>query len=754
MQKSSVVAALSSRAGTLARVAVGSAALGLVGMNGAIAPVMAQNAPAQAATQPLTVNRIFTTTEFRLNPLPRPHWLKDGASYIDLRTVAGGVEIVQVNATTGATKVLAPASAVKLPDGKPIPIEDLELSVDEKKALIFHNSERVWRQNTKGQFTVIDFVAKRAIPVAPNAGAKMFAKLSPDGKFVAYVRGNNLYTYDLTTSTERQLTQDGAENIINGTTDWVYEEEFDLRDGFQWSPDGAHIAFWRFDQTAVPLMTLMDETDSLYPKLFQYKYPKAGQPNSTVRIGVVNVSSAATTWMNIGNDPSAYVPRMGWVGSDSVWIQTMPRKQNRSDLLMASIANGGNRTIAVDTDSAYVDVAEVVWLNNYKQFLWQSDRSGWRQVYLYNRNGSIARQVTADGVDVLDIVGIDTIQNAIYVKSAAPTPMQAQIYRFTLDGKKSERITKIDGSYDFTLAPGGKFASAIWSAMGAPPSSAIYAIPSMKVVRTLGSNDSLAKHIASFGVKTEFIKIPSADPSVMLDAYRMLPPGFDSTKKYPVMMYAYGGPAIPQALDTWLGSRYLFHLMLAQQGYVVVVADNRGSAWRGTNFRKMTQYKLGIIESDDQIAVAKWLGHQTWGDAARIGMWGWSYGGYNTAMSVFRGDGIFKLGISVALVSDWLFYDSIYTERFMWIPQENAAGYKASSALNYAAGLKSKYLLIHGTSDDNVHPQNAMTLIQRLQMERKPFSMTFYPNKNHSISGPGGTLPLFDQLERYIRENL
>ncbi len=735
---------------TTVGIAVCAATFGVTGVAGA----QTQKAPQPPSQAPLTVDRIFATGEFGLSALPRPVWLKDGKSYVDIRTVAGGIEIVRVNAVSGVATILAPAEAVKLPNGRPIAIENMTLSADETKALIFHNSEAVWRQNTKGHYTVIDLKAKKAVPVAPEVGVKMFAKFSHDGNSVAYVRDNNLYVFSLQDNKEYQLTTDGAENIINGTSDWVYEEEFDLRDGFQWSPDGKHIAFWRFDQTAVPLMTLMDETDSLYPRLFQYKYPKAGQPNSTIKIGVVNLASNTTKWMNIGSDPEAYIPRIGWVGNDSVWMQQLPRKQNRADLLLASIQTGETRKVFTDTDSAYVDAVEVVWLNNFKQFLWLSDKSGWRQVYLYNRDGSLANQVTKDGFDVLEIVGVDSAKSAIYVKVAAPTAMEGQIFRYTLDGKKGDRITPNAGTYLFTMSPSGEFASVIHSAMGVPPSASVHQLPSMKLVRSLGGNDSLAARVSRLGVKTEFFKIPSADGVTMLDAYRILPPGFDSTKKHPVMMFAYGGPAVPQVLNSWMGSRYLFHMMLAQAGYVVVVADNRGSAWRGNNFRKMTQYNLGIIESDDQIAVAKWIGNQSWGDAERIGLWGWSYGGYLTAMSVFRGNGVFKLGISVAPVSDWLFYDTIYTERFMWTPQNNAAGYKRASVLTYVDSLKSKFLLIHGTADDNVHPQNATVLAQRLQQSRKPFELMLYPNKNHSISGKGGTLPLYDLLERYIRENL
>jgi dipeptidyl-peptidase-4 len=715
---------------------------------------MARTSSTQAPSNLLTVDRIFVTGEFRSKGVPQPHWLANGTSYLDLRRIDGGVEIVRVDAVSGQVKVLAPASIVRTPTGAAIPIEDMVLSNDEQKALLFHNSERVWRQNTKGQYTVIDFAAKRAIPIAPNLGPKMFAKFSPDGKSVAYVRDHNLYLFDLATGKERALTTDGNANIINGTSDWVYEEEFDLRDAFRWSPDGKHIAFWRFDQSAIPTMTLINQTDSLYPQVFQYKYPKAGQPNSVVHIGVVDVTTGATTWMKTGDDPSLYLPRMGWIGNDSLWVERMPRRQNRADMLMVSIATGGTRNIMSDSDSAYVSVFDPIWINNNKQFLWSSDRSGWRQIYLYNRNGSLANQVTKDGADVLSVAGVDTVHKYVYVAEAAPTPMEKQIYRYGFDGKSGERVTRDNGSYEFNLAPGGKYVSTIWSNITTPPSAAVYELPSMHLVRGLANNTALKQKVDALGTKVQFFKIPSADPKVMLDAYRILPPGFDSTKKYPIMMYTYGGPAIPQVLDTWMGSRYLFHSMLAQLGYVVVVADNRGAAWRGRDFRKMTQGHLGIIESDDQIAVAKWLGSQTWGDASRIGLWGWSYGGYNTAMSVFRGGSVFKIGISVAPVTDWRFYDSIYTERFMWTPQDNTKGYNTSSTFNYVNGLTAKYLLIYGTGDDNVHPQNSVMLTQRLEYARKPFSVMLFPNKTHALAGQGGTLPLFDKLERFIRTNL
>lgn len=707
-------------------------------------------APDSADPSLLTVDRIFTSGDFTVAPMPDPHWLKDGTSYVDVQPGNGGDEIVRVNVVTGQKTVLVPASALS-----GIDVEAFTLSGDETKALLFHNSQRVWRRNTKGEYTVVDLTTRQLTRIAPNTTPKLFAKFSPDGRLVAYVRDNDLYVFDLAAHTERRLTTDGDANHINGTSDWVYEEEFGVRDAFSWSPDGSRIAFWHFDQSGEPLMTLTDLTDSLYPELFQYKYPKAGEPNAVVRIGVVRVVGGTTQWMQTGSDSTAYIPRMGWAGNDSLWIERMPRRQNRADLLLASVATGASRTILTDTDAAYVDAVDPVWIHDGKQLLWTSDRSGWRQLFLFDRSGALVRQVTTNGYDVLDIAGVDERRNVVYVKVAAPTPTQARIYRYPLGGGHGGPLTTEHGTYELNLVPGGRYAAVTRSAIGTPPVMALYELPAMRLVRTMADNATLAMKLRGLRVgAVQFLKIPAADGATMLDAYRVVPPNFDSTRKYPVLLYTYGGPAIPQALDAWGGSRFLFHQMLAQHGYVVIAADNRGAAWRGVHFRKMTQLRLGLVESDDQIAVAKWVGRQPWGDSARVGIWGWSYGGYNTAMSAFRGGSVFRVAISVAPVSDWRFYDSIYTERFMWVPAENADGYRASSALNYVDGLRAKYLLVFGTGDDNVHPQNSVTLAQRLQLARKPFSTMFFPNKTHSISGKGGTLPLFDLLERFVTENL
>lgn len=710
-----------------------------------IAPVV----HAQTGSE-LTVDRIFNSAEFRAQPSPTLHWLGNEANYVDVRE--GSFYTVDVG--SGRSTLLVDAAAFVGEDGKRLNIEDVTWSEDQTRALIFHSSERVWRANTRGRFHVFDVASRRLIPVTRVDTLIMFAKLSPDGRHAAFVRNNNIYVTDLATGQERALTRDGSPEIINGTTDWVYEEEFGLRDAFRWSPDGKRIAFWRFDQSVVKPFSLVDET-TLYPSFTTFKYPKAGERNADVRIGVIDVASGSTRWINTGGDAESYVPRMEWLGSDSLVFHRLPRKQNRVDLVAVSASTGGSRVILTDSDSAYVDVEEPVWLNEHRQFLWISDRSGWRQVFLYDRSGRLIRQVTSDGSDVTGIVGVDERRGEIYVQQAAPTPTQRQIFRYALRAGAGQRITMERGWHSMNLAPNSRYAVMTHSDINTPSVARLVEVPSMRTVRTLVTNDSLRASVARLGLsRVTFLRIPSADGVTMLDAYRIVPPQFDSTKKHPVLMYVYGGPASPTVGDAWGGSRFLWHQMLAQKGYVVVSVDNRGAAMRGRDFRKMTQYRVGTLESDDQIAAARWIGRQSWGDASRIGIWGWSGGGTMTLLSTTRGGNVFKTGLSVAPVTDWSLYDTIYTERYMWTPQGNPEGYRATAALNHVDGLTARLLLVHGTGDDNVHSQNTMQLAQKLQFARKPFYMMLYPNKTHSISGAGATLHLYDTFTRFILENL
>jgi len=668
---------------------------------------------------------------------------------------SGGVEIVRTDITTGASTVVVAASKLVDESGHQIPVEDISLSSDESKILLYHDSQRVWRLNTRGLYHVVDLATGRVTAISRAAGMQMFAKISPDGKKVAFVRNNNVYVTDIATGAERALTSDGSEIIVNGTSDWVYEEEFDLHDGFRWSPDSRLIAFWRFDQSPIPLFPLVDET-GLYPQVRTFRYPKAGQPNSIVKLGVVDVASGETRWIGTGSNADTYLPRMEWAGNDSVTVQRLPRKQNRVDFLMASVTTGGARAILSDSDAAYVDVNDPVWLADGKRFLWLSDRSGFRQAYLYDRSGALVRRLNTGDADALSVEGVDEKNGDAYVQVAAPDPTQRQLYRCPLGGIAAacRQVTQGHGSWSMTVAQESGYAILNHSSMSEVPTSDVVELPSLRVVRNIASNAAVQSRVNAFGMKPVFLQIPAADGKSMLYAYRIVPPDFDSTKRYPVMLYVYGAPASLTVADGWGGGRTLWHEMLAQKGYIVMSVDSRGNGWRGRDWRKVTQNNVGIIESDDQIAAAKWIGAQRWADPSRIGIWGWSGGGYMTAMSTMRGGSVYKIGISVAPVTDWRLYDTIYTERYMGTPQENPGGYDRTNAQYYVSGLTAKYLMIHGTGDDNVHLQNTIQMARQLELARKPFLMKLFPGKTHSISGTGGTLALYDTLTRFILENL
>jgi dipeptidyl-peptidase-4 len=705
----------------------------------------------------LSVQRIFRANEFRSDVSSSINWLGLGTSFVDLRPNAtGGLDIVRVDAITGTSTPIATGRQLVGDDGQPIGIEDIQFSDDENRIVVYHNSVKVWRRNTRGVYHVFDVKTGKIYPVSRAAGMQMFAKLSPDGKRIAFVRDNNLFVTEVETGQETQLTRDGSETIINGTTDWVYEEELGLADAFRWSPDGQHIAFWRFDQSPVPQFPLVDELE-LYPKVATLRYPKAGEPNSRVKLGVIHLADQTTTWLDVGEGNEQYLARMDWVGNDSVVVQRLPRKQNAVDILMVSARSGKPRLVMTDRDSAYVDVENggLRWVNGSRQFLWLSDRSGWRQLYLVDRNGRVVRQLSANGMDVLAIIGVDDRNGTVYYSAAAPTPMERNVYRARLGGgQPSERVTVGAGSHTLNIAPGARWAVDIHSQINSPPTATLYELPSMRRVRVLTDNAPLKAKVAALRITpAQFIKVPMPD-GTLLDAWRVVPAGFDSTKKYPVLMYVYGGPAAPTVNDSWGGSRYLWHQMLAQRGYVVISIDNRGAAWRGSDFRKITQYRLGVRESQDQIDAARWLAARGWVDPKRIGIWGWSYGGFMTLMSTGRGGDVFRAGISVAPVSDWKLYDTIYTERYMWTPQENAEGYRVSAPQQYANGVTARLLLVHGTGDDNVHPQNSTQMADRLEAAGKVFYQVLYPNRTHSINERGVTPQLYDTLTRFILDNL
>ncbi|MDQ6885806.1 MAG: S9 family peptidase [Gemmatimonadota bacterium] len=715
-------------------------------------------AGAQAHAESLSVERIFSGSTLRSAPMPAPLWLRDGHSALSLRANAGGgTDIIRTELGSGVETVLVGAEALKAEDGARISVEEITLSPDEAKALLFHNSVRVWRQNTRGVYHLLDLATKRLSAVSSSAGLQMFAKFSPDGRQIAFVRDNDLWVAPVAggAGSEQRLTTDGSADIINGTTDWVYEEELGLRDAFRWSPDSRRIAYWRFDQSRVPVYPMVDALP-LYPTVTPLRYPKAGQPNSRIRTGVIDLASRQTRWLDVTADSSDYIARMDWVDADSLVVQRLPRRQNRIDLLMVSATTGSSRRVLIERDSAWVDVNDgPLWVANATQFLWASSRDGWRQYYLYGRDGSLVRKLTRGGADASAIAGVDQRIGAVYVVEADPRPMERQLYRYSL-ARAGERVrlTTGGGTHRVSLSRDGGMMVDVYATIGRPPSATLRDLPSGAMRRTLVDNRELESKLSVLSLRPpEFIRIPIPSGDT-LNAYRLVPAGFDSTKKYPVLMYVYGGPGSQTVTDDWGGSRYLWHQMLAQKGYVVVSVDNRGTGARGRRFETLTYLHLGRYEAQDQIDAARWLAARSWVDGGRIGIWGWSYGGYMSSLAAGIGGSVFRAAIAVAPVTDWRLYDTIYTERYMWIPQENAEGYRESAPQQHVGTMSASFLLVHGTGDDNVHPQNSLQLADRLQAAGKPFQLMLYPNRTHSIAGGNTQTHLFDMLTRFVLEKL
>nr|MCU0626137.1 alpha/beta fold hydrolase [Gemmatimonadaceae bacterium] len=564
-----------------------------------------------------------------------------------------------------------------------------------------------------------DFLSTGLASGAADPDLQQFAKFDATGSKVAFVRANDLWVRDLVAGTETRLTTDGSDDIINGT-----------------SP-------------------IVDETSALYPRVSSLRYPKAGEANARVTLHVIDVATKTRVPLAVGPDTGQYVTRLEWLSADSIAVQRLPRRQDRLDLLLVSARTGTGRTVVSDSDSAYVNAEgePVVWLDGGARFLLRSDRSGWQSYWLFDRAGTAIRRLGPDKADVVDLLAVDERRGVAYMSVAEPSPTQRQLWAVPLDGRAPTRLTDGTGTVSADVSPTGAFVFTAQSALGTPATVALRALPRFTVVRTVADNAALRTKVAGLGVRTERFRVPMPD-GTELDAYRIVPPDFDATAKHPVLMHAYGGPASPQVNDTWGGSRFLWHAMLAQQGYVVVVVDNRGAAWRGRDFRKVTQYRLGLQETADQLDAIRWLGTQPWVDAKRIGFWGWSFGGYLTSMVAAKGGDLVRAAIAVAPVTDWRYYDSIYTERFMWVPQANGANYLATAPINAVDGITARFLLVHGTGDDNVHAQNALVLANRMVAANKPFELLLYPNRTHSISGGMTTLHLYAAFTRFLKEHL
>ncbi len=585
-----------------------------------------------------------------------------------------------------------------------------------------------------------------------SEGKQRYATFSPDGGKVAFVRGNNLFVKDLKNDEETQLSQEGEMNkIIYGATDWVYEEEFAFDKAFFWSPNGSKLAFYRFDETAVPEYNMPMYQAELYPKDYRFKYPKAGEANSSVKIAIYDVDNKALVRADVHD---YYIPRIQWSATDEMLsVMGMNRHQSELKLYQVNSNSGEAKVMLEEKSETYIDIHDnLTFLEGNKGFIWTSEKSGFNHLYYYTKEGSKEMQITEGNWEVTKVYGFDEKSGYIYFQAAKEGPLEREVYRIKVKGSGLSKLSQNKGTNDASFSTGYKYFINYHSTANTP-----YVIDLQKsdgsVVRNLVDNKKLVELLSGYNMsQKEFFSFETGE-QVTLNGWMIKPPNFDANKKYPVLMYVYGGPGSQTVQDSWGGSNFLWYQMMAQKGYLIVSVDNRGTGARGQDFKKMTYLQLGKYETMDQIEAAKYLQDQPYVQSDRIGIWGWSYGGYMSSLCLFKGSEVFKMAMAVAPVTNWKFYDTIYTERFMRTPEENS-GYDENSPINYVQKLTGKYLLIHGTADDNVHYQNSVEMVAALQKANKQFDLMIYPDKNHGIYGGKTRLHLFTLLTDYVERNL
>ena len=743
---------------------------------GALAPwlVLAAAAATPAAESPvdrsvLTVERIFGKEEFKTQPWGPARWLKDGSGYTTLErsaTLKEAKDIVRYEPESGRREVLVSAADL-IPRGEstPLKISDYEWTEDGMKVLVFTNTKRVWRMNTRGDYWVLDLKSKDLTKLGGDAAPAtlMFATLSPDGRRVAYVCEHNLFVQTLEGMRIIQLTTDGSSTLINGTSDWAYEEEFSLRHGFRWSPDGESIAYWQFDTTGVGEFKLINNTDAIYPKITSYAYPKVGETNSACRVGVVKASGGTTCWFRPNTDPrNHYIPALEWSeDSKQVVFQQLNRLQNTNQVIRGNASTGEIENLLTERDDAWVEVLDNWhWLGNGTRFLWLSERDGWQHLYAAAATGGEISILTPGAYDVVGIVGVDEQQGCVYFIASPDNPTQRYLYRAPLDGSgKVERVSPNDqpGTHSYKMSDDCRWAFHTYSRFGQPPIIELVRLPEHKVVRVVSDNAGLRAKLAKLKTcPSEFFRVGLGN-DLQLDAWCIKPPDFDPAKRYPLLINVYGEPAGSTVVDSWGGGNHLWHCLLAQQGYVVMSIDNRGTATpRGREWRKSIYRQIGILAAADQAAATRQiLRDRPYLDPSRIGIWGWSGGGSMSLNAIFRYPDLYRTAMAIAFVSNQRYYNTIYQERYMGLPADNAAGFRDGSPITFANQLQGNLLLVYGTGDDNCHYQNCESLVNELIKHNKQFSQLSYPNRTHAIKeGKGTRRHLYETLTRYLKENL
>lgn len=707
---------------------------------------------AGAQTKQITLEDIWSKNTFAPRRISEIRSMNDGEHYCVL--TRSGIERYSYKTGEKVDVVCAFGDPMRKKARPLPPIESYEFSQDEQKILLSAEFEPIYRHSGVSSYYLYT-VADGSLVCLTKEGKQRLTTMSPDGKMIAFVRDNNLYTMSLTTLKETQVTFDGKMNeIINGTTDWVYEEEFAITQGFYWSPDSKKIAFYRFDESKVKEYT-MQMWGELYPENYKYKYPKAGEDNSVVDVLIYDVDSQKTLKLDVGSQNDQYIPRIQWTAdAGTLAIMRMNRLQDKMEILLADAHDGQIRPLYTETDEAYVEVPDTwVFLKDGKHMLFTSEQDGYNHIYMCDLSGKPFTQITKGSFDVVSICAIDEKAGLIYYLSHETSPLNRELYSIDFKGKKKTRLSEKPGWYDASFSANCKYYISTFSDANTAP---IYTLHSSngKLLKTLQDNADLQQRIKDYGAGRKSFGTLTTSLGTELNYYVILPPDFDSTKQYPLFFYVYGGPGNQQVTNSYGYSDYYWFHMLAQHGYVVACFDGRGTGGRGAHFKKMTYKNLGHMECEDAIEAARWFGKKSWIDESRIGIFGWSFGGYLSTLSILKGHDVFKSAIAVAPVITWRYYDNIYTERFLQRPQDNARGYDDNSPLNFANLLSGNYLLIHGTGDDNVHFQNSADMVSALEAAGKQFEFRIYPNKNHSIYGGNTRLNLYQLMTDFVYRKL
>lgn len=704
---------------------------------------------AQESEKTFTLENTVKNYEFRAEMVYGLNSMNDGKHYCS--TVKGNILIYSYK-TGEVSDTLVRSKDLIIPGKeKSINLRSYSFSEDESKILIPTETESIYRHSTKSLYYIWDIKEKRLSTLSEN-GKQRLADFSPDGTKVAFVRENNLFLKDLNSGTETQITTDGKDrHIINGTTDWVYEEEFGFTKGFFWSPDGSSIAFYKFDESNV-VEYEMQMWGKLYPTTYKYKYPKAGEDNSVVTIHLYDVKSGKTLPADIGDETDLYIPRIKWTNdAETLSIQRMNRLQNKLEILLCNAKDSKSQVIYTETNKYYIDIADHLSFIDDDHFLMTSEADGYYHIYLYGIDGELKKQLTKGKWDITDIKGYDAKRKLVFFEAAKSSPLNREVMSVNLKGDM-QVLSSRSGSNRASFSSNYDYFINTFSDANTPPYITLNKYNG-KEVRVIKDNARLLDKVHEYGyVDREFFTIP-IEGGIELNAWKILPADFDPKKEYPVLMYVYGGPGSQTVQNSWGGGQ-LWYQMLAQNGIVCISVDNRGTGYRGEEFKKMTYLQLGKYETIDQIASAKYLAGLPWVDEDNIGIFGWSYGGFMSTLCMTKGADIFDVGIAVAPVTNWKYYDNIYTERFMRTPQENPDGYEDNSPINFTDQMEGKYLLVHGTADDNVHVQNAIDLITALVDSDKDFDMMLYPNKNHGIYGGNTRYHLYRKLTNFLLDNL